>query len=164
MTLPKAEYNGYVYLPFKEFVNSEGGSVNTSNPNFVAFKYQIASSDVIDTYFGELGLWREGDSGLKNTGKLNIGLGVELNSNKEYMYYDSLMFNKATAQDWATAKLSGFEATAQYKVKGYYPEDANSSLKLTTTGTSKSSVPFKPSPIRMGQPTVKGVKPFSHAQ
>ena len=31
------------------------------------------------------------------------------------------------------------------------------------TGTSTSSVPFRPSPMRMGQPAVSGVKPFSHA-
>ena len=32
------------------------------------------------------------------------------------------------------------------------------------TGTSMSSVPFRPSPISIGQPTVSGVKPFSQAQ
>ena len=33
-----------------------------------------------------------------------------------------------------------------------------------STGTSMSSVPFNPSPIMIGQPTVIGVNPFSHAQ
>ncbi len=31
------------------------------------------------------------------------------------------------------------------------------------TGTSTSSVPFSPSPIMRGHPTVRGVKPFCHA-
>ena len=31
------------------------------------------------------------------------------------------------------------------------------------TGTAISSVPFNPSPMRTGQPTVKGVNPFSQA-
>ncbi len=30
-----------------------------------------------------------------------------------------------------------------------------------TTGTSMSSVPLSPSPMRIGQPTVSGVNPFS---
>ena len=33
-----------------------------------------------------------------------------------------------------------------------------------TTGTSMSSVPLSPSPMRIGQPTVSGVNPFSQAQ
>ena len=32
------------------------------------------------------------------------------------------------------------------------------------TGTPISSVPLSPSPMMTGQPTVSGVKPFSHAQ
>lgn len=31
------------------------------------------------------------------------------------------------------------------------------------TGTSTSSVPFNPSAIKIGHPTVSGVNPFSHA-
>ena len=40
---------------------------------------------------------------------------------------------------------------------------AFSTYSPPATGTSTSSVPFRPSPMRMGQPTVSGVKPFCQA-
>lgn len=157
LRLPKGAFEGYVYLPFKDFVNLEGARPNMVSPNFIAFKYQLTSNEVIDTYFGELGLWREGKGGKVNTGNINIGIGETLSNNTEYMFYDSLMFNNSTQKEWKTAKLSGIEATAQYKEKGFYPSDAKSSLKLSTTGKSKYPEAFYWEQREDGSSASKGI-------
>ena len=44
------------------------------------------------------------------------------------------------------------------------PMRASFTYSPPATGTPMSSVPLRPSPMMTGQPTVSGVKPFSHAQ
>ncbi len=136
-TLPKSQFDGYVYMPFKDFINTAGAKINSANPNFIAFKYNIASAETMDTYIGELGLYRQGKGGVTDTGELNIGVGEELNKNADYMFYDSYLFNNSNEKQWEISKLSGVTVTPQYKAKGYYPSDAKSSVKIATTGKSK---------------------------
>lgn len=135
--LPKKAYEGYVYLPFEDFVNLKGEKLNPATINFIAFKYKRSTTDVYEADIGELGLWREGRGGVTDTGKINIGLGEKLSESTEYMFYDSLLFNNSTSKEWDRAKNSGFEVTPRYTGKGYYPSDAESSVKLSTTGKSK---------------------------
>ncbi len=137
INLPKAEFENYVYLPFEDFVNIAGAKINSQNPNFIAFKYNLAAAETVETYIGELGLYRKGKSSVTDTGELNIGIGKELSKDTEYMFYESVIFNNSTAKDWEKAKLSGFKVTPGYTAKGYYPSDADSSVKLSATGKSK---------------------------
>ena len=138
LQLPKKSFEGYVYIPFEKLVNLKDASVNTANPNFVAFKYSLAYAEIIDTYIGELGLYKEGKGGIKDTGELNVGLGTKLKTNTEYLLYESLVFNNSTEKDWDLAKLSGVEITPNYTVKGYCPEDAENSIKILQKICKKS--------------------------
>lgn len=134
--LPKQEYDGYIYIPFTYFKNSNG-VLDPSVLNFIGFKYNMATAAVVDTYLGELALYREGTADDTDSGKVNIGFGEAINTD-DCMFYDSVIFNNSTADDWDKTKNAGFNVTANYTQSGYYPSDAKKSIKLSTTATASN--------------------------
>ncbi len=153
LDLPSSAWEGYVYIPFSEIKNQNGALLlptlnyednnNTSNNdsddfpqvralNYIGFKYSGKKDSEI--YFGDLALYREGTNGTSNSGKLNHGVGVQFDSNTEYVYLDAVDFNKSTDALWADAKISGFTVTTG--VTDVRPSDAKSSIKLSTNGNA----------------------------
>lgn len=146
LDLPSAAFEGYVYITFSELKNKGGSPIlpamsykdgtldQVRAVNFIGFKYSSKLDS--DIYFGELALYREGSRGTENSGKLNFGQGVELDSSKEYVYLDAIDFNKAGDDIWNQSKMSGFEVTTG--ITDVRPSDAKSSVKLHTTASSNS--------------------------
>ena len=62
---------------------------------------------------------------------------------------------------WPLKWVSEMKASASMMAR---PILASFTYSPPATGTAMSSVPFSPSPMMTGQPTVSGVKPFSQAQ
>lgn len=145
LNLPGSDYEGYVYIPFSEIKNQSGNlllpSLNYTDGtlaqiralNYIGFKYSGKKTSNI--YFGDLSLYREGTLGISDSGKLNCGVGVSLDSSKEYVYLDATDFNKAGDDIWAQAKNNGFIVKSGITDSEYRPSDAKSSVKLSTDGT-----------------------------
>ncbi len=145
LDLPTTDYEGYVYIPFSKIkmgatplnvgMQYTNGSLNQVRAiNYIGFRYSGQNDS--DIYFGELALYREGNRGIENSGKLRVGKGVQLDSSKEYVYLDALDFNKSTDEIWADAKISGI--TVKTGITDLRPSDAKSSIKLSTTATSNT--------------------------
>lgn len=136
LSLPKNAYEGYVYIPYSYFVNKDGVSFNASSGvNFIAFKFPENAKHKTGIHFGELALFRESTKqGPDNAGIVSKGVGVSLDSDTDYMFWDSVIFNNSTDAVWAKAKISSFKVTTGIKDKKYIPSDADSSIKLSATG------------------------------
>ena len=152
LALPTGAFEGYVYIPFTELKNAAGNPILPAMSykegtldqiraiNFIGFKYSDKKDS--DIYFGELALYREGARGIENSGKLNIGQGVELDSSKEYVYLSAIDFNKAGDDTWNQSKMSGFEVKTGITNANLRPSDAKSSVKLHTTGSTNTPFIF----------------------
>ena len=133
INLPRGEFEGYVYLPFDEFVNKAGAKLSTtSSLNFIAVKYNAGMALATEAYIGELALYKEGTAGVQNSGRLNIGQGFALDSAKEYEFFDSIIFNESTDAVWALSKNVGYTVTTG--VTDTSPVQGKTSIKFATTG------------------------------
>ena len=134
--LAKKGYSGYVYIPYTYFVNSAGVSFDpSSGVNFIAFKYPENAKKETDIYIGDLALFREATkNGADNTGSVSRGVGIDLKSDVDYMFWESLVFNNSTDDVWAKGKNNSFKVTTGITDKNCIPEDGKKSLKFTTTG------------------------------
>ncbi len=127
--LPAGDFEGYVYIPFKDIKTTHTQEVlNPAGLNFMGFRYTNANGKVSDLYIDDLCLYREGTGGTTSVGQPSTGKGVQLDSNKEYIYIDSVIFNQATDETWADAKQSHIKVTTG--ITDVHPDGVKSSTKF----------------------------------
>ncbi|MBO5200501.1 MAG: hypothetical protein J6B93_04390 [Clostridia bacterium] len=138
--LPSGDFEGYIYIPFEDIKTTHTQQVlNPTGLNFMGFRYTNANGKVSDLYIDDLCLYREGEGGTTSVGQPSTGKGVQLDSNKEYIYIDSVIFNNATAETWALAKKSCFDVTPG--ITDVHPDGVKTSVKFHINPLKNSPYP-----------------------
>lgn len=127
-------FEGYVNIPFENFVNLNGDSVEVKNFNFIAFKHGEGAYVESDIYVADLNLY-----GLKaNNTWTHKNIGVQLDENKKYELLESKIFADASQVMWEQTKVSGIKATAGITDSKYIPKEGKTSVNIHTTGERSS--------------------------
>ena len=126
-------FEGYVNIPFANFVDLLGRSVTVDDFNYIAFKVNDNYKKETDFYISNLqvyGLKKAVEEGEKD-GKT---IGVLLDPSKKYEIVPSLVFNDSTQKLWDQTKIMGMEVTVGITDPAFVPKAGKTSIKLHTTG------------------------------
>ena len=127
-------FEGYVNIPFENFVNLNGESVEVKDFNFIAFKQGEGAYVKSDIYVADLNLY-----GLKaNNTWTHKNIGVQLDKNKEYELLESKIFADASQAMWEQTKVSGIKATVGVTDSKYIPKEGKTSVNIHTTAERSS--------------------------
>ena len=105
-------YEGYVNIPFKNFVNLKGESVEVKDFNYIAFKYGENAYVKSDIYLSDLQVY-----GFKeNETFTQENVGIQIDPNKNYEIIESTLFSEAGQEVWDLTKNGKITVKAEQKI------------------------------------------------
>lgn len=126
-------YEGYINIPFKNFLNNNRTSLTPTDFNFVGFKYS-ESGLASELYISDLQVY-----GKKNANAYTTKpIGVQLDETKKYELVNSFTFADASQKMWNESKIAGMIATPRITDKKYIPSEGKTSVNIHTDGTVPS--------------------------
>ncbi|MBR7133186.1 MAG: hypothetical protein IKD04_06595 [Clostridia bacterium] len=126
-------FEGYVNIPFENFLNNQRTSIPVYDYNFIAFKY-AESGKATDLYVSDLQIYGEKNSNAYNTKPV----GVQLDTTKDYELLPSLTFADASQKMWNETKIAGMTVTPKITDAEYIPSKGKTSINIHTDGTVPS--------------------------
>lgn len=126
-------YEGYINIPFKNFLNNNRTSLTPTDFNFIGFKYS-ESGLASELYISDLQVYGKKNANAYKTKQI----GVQLDPTKKYEILPSLTFEDASQKMWDETKIAGMIATPRITDKAYIPSEGKTSVNIHTDGTVPS--------------------------